>query len=128
MMLGSNNYTWAGKIRDILFDYDLHYVWAEQSVQEERSCLEELRERMIRRYEESWYNNLHGSERYALYRMYKSEHCIENYLFDLDKSVFRDLYVRFRFDVSELFNHRYRYMNNVCNANVCPSCNEADED
>ena len=36
MMLGSHNSTWAGEIRDILFDYDFHYVWADQSVQEEK--------------------------------------------------------------------------------------------
>ena len=128
MMLGSSNYTWAGKIRDVLFDYDLHYVWAEQSVQEEKSFLKELRDRMILRYKESWYNKLHRSERCALYRIFKNEHDIESYLFDLDKSIFRDLYARFRFGVSELYTHRYRYMNNENNSNVCPSCNEADED
>ena len=59
--------------------------------------------------------------------MFKFEWGVENYLFALDKEVFRDVYVNFRTGFSELFMHKYRYTPDSHNDMLCPSCYETDE-
>ena len=93
---------WSKRIKDTLFEYDFQDVWREQSVQNEMTFLKELKRRMMFRFDERCNLRLSISERYSLYRMFKVTHNREKYLYDLDKPVFRDLYIRFRLGMSEL--------------------------
>ena len=117
---------WSNRIRDVLFEYDFQDVWRGQRVQNETTFLKELKRRMMCRFDENWNLRLLMSERYTVYRMFKHDHNRERYLYDLDKPVFRDLYIRFRLGMSELHVHRYRY--NEPPSLICPSCNESEED
>ena len=129
MMIGTQNanYCWAMKLRDTLFDYGFHDVWMQQTVSEENAFLKEFKRRLMFRCNQNWYTTLLSSERYSLYRLYKYEYKMEQYLFDLDKTIFRDLYARFRFGVSELPVHRCRYTSDEPITPLCPSCNESYE-
>jgi len=122
----NSNYSWAKRIKDLLYDYDFEDVWREQNVPSANAFLKELKRRLVYRYVEYWNTALYTSRRYSFFRMFKYIHGIEQYLFDLDKPVFRNLYVQFRLGVSELCIHRCRY--SETSTYLCPSCNESDED
>ena len=67
-----------------------------------------------------------GSDRVLFYRTFKVFHGIENYLYFLEKRIFRDAYIRFRMGVSELYGHGFRYeKSNV--VHLCPLCKEEEE-
>ena len=128
MMIQTNNSNdcWANKIRTILCEYDFEDVWNQQGVESVNEFLKELKYRLIRRYIEGWLAALCRSERYSFFKLFKNSHGIEQYLFDLNKIVFRNPYIQFRFGTSELYVHRYRY--NDSTTYLCPSCTESDED
>ena len=128
MMIHTNNSNdcWAKRIKNILCDYYFEDVWREQRVPCENAFLKELKHRLVCRYAECWSTALYTSRRYSFFRMFKYIHGFEQYLLDLDKPVFRNLYVQFRLGVSEICMHRYRYSETT--TYLCPSCNESDED
>ena len=45
----------------------------------------------------------------------------------MDKKVFRDVFIRFRMGISDLFVHKQRYITHSCES-LCPLCRENDED
>ena len=117
---------WAWKLKDLLLDCGFEEIWRQQTVDNETSFLQELKERLICRFEDCWKTQLLTKERFHLYKMFKFNHNLEHYLYDLDKPIFRNVYIRFRLGVSELYVHRFRYSEPT--SLLCPSCNESEED
>ena len=70
---------------------------------------------------------MQDSNRYSLYRYIKHSWETEKYLYVIDKKVCRDVYIRFRMGITELYNHTGRYQLEPSNA-LCPLCREKDED
>ena len=70
---------------------------------------------------------LYSSNRFVLYRQIKQQPALEMYLTVLDKRVFRDVYIKFRLGMSELYSHQYRFREDPPSM-LCPSCKEDDED
>ena len=70
---------------------------------------------------------LFRSNRYISYRQFKTRCETERYLYDTDKKVFRDAYIRFRWGLSDLYIHKLRY-NTEPYSTLCPLCRERDED
>ena len=128
MSLADKNENWSSKIRELLYRYDFAEIWINQKADHEGEFLRELRKRMICEYNMLWSETLNSSDRYAFYRVFKTVRCPEMYLYCLDKRVFRDVYIRFRMGVTQLFVHRYRYTREKdFNTYLCPACYECDE-
>jgi len=117
---------WAFKVRELLQNNNLSHVWWAQRVNDETSFLCRMKEGLVNTFKETWLCKLQSSERYSFYREIKSTWEVENYLHVLDKKVFRDIFIRFRFGVSEMYIHKYRYENEY--QRLCPLCKEGDED
>ena len=118
---------WATCIKNLLFKYGFVTEWERQAVHNERAFIRNIKEKMVNDFDSDWSLTLEKSNRYTLYRQLKSALYREPYLYALDKKVFRDIFVRFRFGMSELYIHRYRYQHQ-CNLTICPSCMEEEED
>ena len=118
--------SWAKKIKNILYEHGLEYVWSQQKAESENVFLKSLKERMLHRYRQRWMNDIDRSARYLSYKMFKPHHGIEQYLFDLDRDIYRSLFIRFRFGISNLHVHKHRYTDPT--EMMCPSCKECDED
>ena len=83
---------------------------------------------MIYEYNMLWSKFLNSCDIYAFYHIFKIARCSEIYLYSLDKRVFRNVYIRFRMGVTQLFVHKYRYTRDSdFNTYLCPACYERDE-
>jgi len=121
---GSN---WASKVRDILVKNHFDNIWEAQCVENEQTFLIELREHLINDFSTKWELALNNSERYIFYKQIKPLQCVETYLYALDKKIFRDTYIRFRFGITDMYIHKYRYQAAPLQ-DICPLCNEEEED
>ena len=119
--------SWARKVKRVLQSLEMGDIWERQSVSNESLFLKCLRERLIAKYDEMWRNKLDGSYRYVFYRQIKLVRGRENYLYALDKRIVRDIFVRFRFGITDLYVHKFRYCDEG-HSTLCPLCNEEDED
>ena len=111
MMLKSLNkqMNWAFSVKDLLTKYGFGNEWNNQRVDNESIFVNSLKERMIYDFNVKWETDVLGSNRYEFYRLVKSVRELDQYLFALDKKIFRDQYVRFRFGISDLYIHRNPY-------------------
>ena len=129
MMLNDieNGNNWAFKLREFLIKYNFENVWLAQEVQNEHGFIKELKKALVDNYSENWMSQLHMSDRYILYRQIKQQLALEKYLMFLDKKIFRDVFIKFRMGVSELYIHKYRFSRDHPSF-TCPSCREEEED
>jgi len=102
----------------------LQRFWVAQQVGDEIAFLSRLKQNMVVKFK-AW-RNLQKSERYMMYQEIESTREEENYSYALDKRVFRNVFIRFRFGVTELYIHKRRYDGH--SQNLCPLCIEDDED
>ena len=121
MMCTSHN--WAERTKQILIDCDLGDAWNSQRVSDENSFLKTLREKLLYKFKMGWERRIASSERYTFYREFKCLWKVEQYLYEIDKKVFRDAFIRFRLGISELHTHSQRY-NIGAEEMLCPLCRE----
>ena len=117
---------WVTKLKDTLLKYGFGTQWSQQIVQNDRAFLQDLRTKMIDEFNVEWSTKLLRSPRFSVYALFKQERCLERYLNVVTLRSFRDVLVKFRVGISDIFRHKYRY-NNAYTL-VCPCCTEADED
>jgi len=129
MMLNCPNdvATWAAKVKRILQEHGFDRVWESQHVENESTFLKSLRERLIEQFCFDWESKLNASNRYRFYKQIKARCETEEYLYALDKKIFRDIYIRFRLGISDLSVHKLRY-STVEPEVLCPLCREREED
>ena len=121
-----NDKLWTTKIKRILFDCDLEYVWIEQRVNNRHEFLKLLRNKLTQKFYDIWESRLSNSSRYSFYNLFKEQCEVEQYLYVLDRKVFRDVYIRFRMGITELYSHKLRYFPEGIER-VCPLCREGIE-
>ena len=125
MMLNSveHKWLWTSKVRRLLVDCDLEHVWAAQHVNDEATFLKDVRNKLTYVFYEEWERRIMVSNRYDFYRQFKCCWGVEQYLYDIDKKVFRDVFVRFRMGISDLYVHKFRYTTFDVQK-LCPLCRE----
>ena len=105
-----------------MYKYDFDEVWQSQGVGNVSAFMKLFKERLITRYKQEWFYNIHNKERYQLFRTFKSELVLSTYLIDLKHVQSRTHLIRFRLGVSQLNTHKLRY-SRANNANTnCPFC------
>ena len=120
--------TWATQIKSCLYNYGFGFVWMEQGVGRVNQFLHVLKQRMIDCRWQDWHDHVHDSERFDMYRMFCNPiSALPRYLeMDFDKHL-KYLMTKFRFGISDLAVHRYRYRGHVAQDLICKLCNEAVE-
>ena len=124
MLCTSDN--WASRVKQILIDCELGSAWTAQSVRDENSFLKSLKETLLSKFRGQWERRITASGRYIFYREFKTSWKVEQYLYDIDKKVFRDAFIRFRLGISELYMHSQRYITGADEI-LCPLCREEFE-
>ena len=118
------SHNWALLIKQCLDSFGFSEVWMYGGVGDEKMFLNLLKQRMIDCYKQVWNEKLQHSDRYAVYRTFKSLLQPEKYLRDITISKFRVAMTKFRVGISDLrINKRYKDMPIPRN---CPFCDELD--
>jgi len=119
---------WVSKVRKFLFLYGFGVVWVNQSVGDCRAFVSVLRERLIDCRWQNWASHMHESERFSTYCGFNGFlHETKLYLkLDFDRHI-KTVVTRFRFGVSDLFVHYYRYKSGNNFDMICPLCRQAQE-
>ena len=106
---------WALQVKRVLDNYGFSHVWTNGGVGNEKFFLKTFRRRMIDCYLQHWNSKLNGSERFEIYRSFKSSLHPEVYLTQLTISKFRTSFTRFRMGINDLkINQRYTAVNPLC--------------
>lgn len=119
---------WVSKIRMFLFLHGFGFVWLNQGVGDRNAFISVLRERMIDCRWQNWESHMRESDRFDSYCGFNGfSHETKLYLkIPLNRHI-KNIVVKFRFGISDLFVHSCRYKN-VVNINlVCPLCRQATE-
>lgn len=119
---------WVTGVRNCLCKYGFGEVWQNQGVGNEKEIIRLFRQRLIDCRWQEWNNHISNSERFSLYRTLSSIHEAKMYLMlDMDR-VLKNVITKFRFGVSDLAIHHYRYRNASGVDLVCPLCAKDKDD
>ena len=118
-----NRNTWASSVCFLLHKYGFQEVWENQGVGDVKGFLKALRCKLINEYIGQWQSHLDDSERFSLYRTFKSDHTLAKYLLDLKHIHARVSLIRFRLGVSQLKGHKLRFRTKLREVDLaCPFC------
>ena len=120
--------TWASQVRNCLFQYGLIDAWINQGVGCTKSFLCCFKQRVIDRRWQEWNGHVHDSDRFSLYRMFKTNHNIEHYIkMEMSRYV-RNALTKFGCGMSIIATHARRYKYNRDADLQCRLCHNACED
>jgi hypothetical protein len=120
--------TWATNIRVCLCKYGFQYVWINQGVACVNTFLACFKQRIIDCRWQEWDNHIQTSDRFALYRTFKTTNLVETYLSIPVNRHILNIFVKFRLGISSLASHSQRYKNINENNLVCRLCKSTPED
>jgi hypothetical protein len=128
-MCDNGKKTWVYHLRHILTDNGCGEAWVEQAVGDEQAFIVVLRQRLINRFQQSWYDAISSRDRFDFYFRFKRVFCCETY-FDYEQlRCFRDIYTQFRFGISPINTHKLRYRTGILPRQLlCPACKLENED
>ena len=69
---------WASNVRDLLFSLGLNYIWINQD--HINVSFDLIKSRINDQYYQSWYANINACEKLSIYKCFKLDFCLENYL------------------------------------------------
>ena len=120
--------TWATSIKTFLSCHGFREVWENQGVGNVNVFLRSCKQRLIDSRWQDWNSHLYSSDRFSLYRLFKTNVKIEPY-FNLELNKFaKNALLRIRCGMSSLAVHRRRYLKNNDSDLLCRLCHAACED
>ena len=88
-----------------------------------------FKERLCDNFKQNWHEKLISSEYLECYSSYKSMIVTEQFLNDRTLNRYtRNILLRFRFGVSDILCHRFKFYTNNETLTICPLCKSAKED
>ena len=120
--------TWVSGIREELYNYGFGYVWLNQGVENINGFLRNFRQRLIDCRWQNWDDHIQNSDRFSLYRTFKSSSNSEMYLLLNINRHIKCSMTRFRFGISDIAVHHNRYKNVPDDALTCALYKHANED
>ena len=117
---------WISRIRMKLYELGFDFVWLNQGVQDGPAFIKLFRQRLIDCRWQVWNSHIQISDRFELYRMLNSLHCLPAYMSMDIKAHLKFIMTRFRFGISDIFVHKNRYSQS--STLICPVCKESTED
>ena len=123
---GKNN--WVTSVRLLLCSNGFGFVWANQGVENVNAFVISFRRRLLDCRLQEWDAHVQSSERFSFFSSFCSRGEVAMYMnLNLDKHL-QFIMTRFRFGISDLATHKYRYKRHVEEDLVCPLCKEHLED
>ena len=117
---------WVTNIRRFLCNHGYLYVWNNQSVGDINAFLKCLKQRLVDCRWQDWHSHIHESDRFSLYRLFKTSNCVENHLFLNVNKYITNALIKFRCGVSCINVHYKRFQKNF--DYKCRLCNIENED
>ena len=119
---------WVSDVRCKLYQLGFGYVWLNQGVGDDAKFLCELRYRLVTSRWQEWDFHIQISDTFSMYRTFCTVYNTKSYLtMNLDVHL-RSVITRFRFGISDLAQHYFRYRNNSDSDLLCPLCKNSTED
>ena len=120
--------TWVSNIRNCLCVNGFAFVWYQQGVGDVKGFLSIFKERLIDSRWQNVNNHIHESERFSFYRCFCENRFVLPLYLSLDiNRQFKYLMTKFRFGVSSINVHHYRYKNVNERAMYCLFCKDVIE-
>ena len=123
-----NKKTWVSNIRKCLCENGFAYAWFQQGVGNVKIFLKILKQRLI---DTKWQNlneHINESERFDFYKIFCERDLVLPIYLKLDiNHQYKYFMSKFRFGISKLNVHHYRYRNVHQRLLLCPYCKNADE-
>ena len=120
--------TWATNVRQFLDTYGFSFVWNNQGVENIVVFLRCLKQRIIDCRWQDWHDHVHSSDRFSMYSLFKVSPEIEQYVgMEINRYVKKAL-TRFRFGISDIACHCFRYSQRSDTEILCRLCHTANED
>ena len=118
---------WVSKVKFKLFSLGFGFVWEQQGVGDVHWFISILRARLIECRWQEWSAHIQDSDRFDFYQQFNLLHCVPTYL-----SLRMDMHLKrtvtlFRFGISDLLVHHFRYKRNSFYNLLCPLCKDAEE-
>jgi hypothetical protein len=113
-----DQHNWAYNVKHCLDIFGFSHVWINGGVGNEKLFLREFKQRMIDCHKQDWNHKICSSERFDVYRSFKTLAHTEKYLFDITLQKFRTVFTKLRMGVINI-NVNNRYNNASKN---CPFC------
>eukprot|EP00745_Piridium_sociabile_P040693 TRINITY_DN7891_c0_g1_i1.p1 TRINITY_DN7891_c0_g1~~TRINITY_DN7891_c0_g1_i1.p1 ORF type:complete len:208 (+),score=5.68 TRINITY_DN7891_c0_g1_i1:260-883(+) len=120
---------WATNVKLCLFEYGYGHVWLNQGVANVQMFIREFRQRIIDCNWQNWQHHIQTSERFQAYSLFNGiDHSVKKYLsLNLNRTV-KQITSKFRFGVSDIKAHYFRYRIHTDLDLLCPMCKERNED
>ena len=113
---------WVTNIKNCLSRYGFRIVWENQGVGCCKSFLKMFKQRLIDCRWQEWNEHIQNSDRFMVYRTFKSINTIEPYLYIDANRYVKNALTRFRCGVSPILLHCARYKNTAETNLVCRMC------
>ena len=121
--------TWATNIRICLTNNGFGFAWLNQGVGNDRHFLKSLKERLIDCNWQIVQAHINESERFEFYSMICSSEKRLAYHLSIDiKRHLKCIFSKFRFGVTNINTHYFRYRQHNQGHLLCPYCKDAKED
>ena len=115
--------------RQFLFENGFGYVWVNHGVCNIKMFLGMLKERLIDCHWQRYNEHVTSSERFSVYALFRCDVSIIPHYLQADiNSQFKYIMTRFRFGISDIYTHSYRYRSHSENDLLCPLCKGDKED
>jgi hypothetical protein len=112
--------TWSYGIKHCLDIFGFSDVWLYGGVGNENIFLMKFKQRMIDCFKQDWSSKLANSDRYAIYRSFKSLFEPEKYLKAITIAKFKNVFVKFRLGIVDI-NANNRYQTAPVTCPFCPT-------
>lgn len=120
----SEKHSWAYLVKNCFDSFGFSEVWLNGGVGNEKLFLKCFRQRIIDCFLQEWSAKLRDSERYCIYKTFKSSLTRELYFSQLTIIKFRNAFVKFRLGITEINNNkRYSSVNKNC-----PFCGHLEDE
>ena len=120
-------WSWASSVRNCLYRYGYGFVWENQGVVDVSWFVRCFKQRLIDCNWQEWDSRVQNSDRFAMYRMFKTTNCMEPYIaLKLNRYV-KQAFVKFRCGISEIATHSQRYKRPENQNLLCRLCGLSTE-
>ena len=119
--------TWATRIKMLLYTNGFGHVWLSQGVGNKTVFLKEFKQRLSDCAKQNWSSKLTDSDRFTIYCSFKSSLEREKYFDVVTSHYIRNMYTKFRLNISDLNCNKYRYQIQFSDLKACHYCPEAQE-
>ena len=120
---GHKTYNWLDNVKSSLDDCGCSYIWIDEFYLGSKNMLLNLIDTSLKpQFKQTWQSKFNDTSKCINYRMYKTEHCLENYI-DVSSPHFVQTYTNFRLCNNYLPVEKGSWLGISRNERMCNLCN-----